>query len=101
MEHQTIETDTNVRTIGAAPVLSLPIFLVLAMVLAAHWPALSAKALYFDDEQYLTQNPLAQHPSWSAAWGFISEVTKPSTVEGYYQPLAMISLMLDTAMGGR
>jgi tetratricopeptide (TPR) repeat protein len=82
-------------------VLPLLIALVLATVLVTHWPALSAKALYFDDEQYLTQNQLVQHPSASAAWRFISEVTKPSTVEGYYQPLAMISLMLDTAIGGR
>ena len=32
---------------------------------------------------------------------FLNEVLEPSTVKGYYQPLAMISLMLDYAAGGR
>ena len=73
---------------------------VAVIVLAAHWPALSARALSFDDNQYLTENPLVQNPSASSARRFLSEVLEPSTVRGYYQPLAMISLMLDTAMGG-
>ncbi|MFH0981537.1 MAG: hypothetical protein V2A79_08365, partial [Planctomycetota bacterium] len=72
-----------------------------ALVAAAHWPALSAKAFAFDDSQYLTENPLVQNPSWSAAWRFLREVLEPSTVNGYYQPLSMISLMLDHALGGR
>jgi hypothetical protein len=60
-----------------------------------HSPALTAKALLFDDEQYLTKNLLVQQPSWAHAGRFLSEVLKPSTVGGYYQPLTMISLMLD------
>lgn len=60
-----------------------------------HLPALSAKALLFDDEQYLTKNLLVQKPGWSSAKRFLAEVLKPSTVTGYYQPLTMISLMLD------
>jgi len=71
------------------------------VALAAHWPALSAQALSFDDNQYLTENPLVQRPSWASAGRFLGEVLAPSTVRGYYQPLAMISLMLDAAMGGR
>jgi len=70
------------------------------IVLAAHWPGLSARALMLDDDQYLVENRLVQNPSWSSAKRFITEVSKPSTVRGYYQPLAMISLMLDCAMGG-
>jgi len=77
------------------------IALVLCAVLTAHWPALSARATCFDDPQYLTNNLLVQNPSWTSAWRFLTEVLDPSTVEGYYQPLAMISLMLDYAMGGR
>jgi tetratricopeptide (TPR) repeat protein len=69
--------------------------------LFAHWPALSAQALSFDDSQYLTENPLVQRPSWASAGRFLREVLKPSTVKGYYQPLAMISLMLDYAIAGR
>ncbi len=64
------------------------------------WPAISAKAVMFDDDQYLTDNPYVQAPSLRSAWIFLSEVLHPSTVGGYYQPLAMISLMLDCAMGG-
>lgn len=74
--------------------------LVAVVVVGVHWPVLSARALTFDDPQYLTNNPLVQNPSWSNAWRFLSEVLEPSTVEGYYQPLAMISLMLDSALGG-
>jgi protein O-mannosyl-transferase len=66
-----------------------------------HWPAISAKAVMFDDDQYLTDNPLVQTPSLRSAWIFMSEVLRPSTVGGYYQPLAMISLMVDYALGGR
>ncbi len=66
-----------------------------ASVFWVHYPALSAKALLFDDEQYLTKNLLVQQPSWASAGRLLSEVLKPSTVGGYYQPLTMISLMLD------
>jgi Tfp pilus assembly protein PilF len=76
------------------------ICLVACIVLAVHWPALSAKALSFDDAQYLTKNKLVQNPSWDSARRFLTEVLEPSTVKGYYQPLSMISLMLDVAMGG-
>lgn len=74
---------------------------VAAIVAFAHWPALRAEALSFDDGQYLANNPLVQRPSWSSARRFCREVLEPSTVRGYYQPLAMISLMLDYAAGGR
>jgi tetratricopeptide (TPR) repeat protein len=70
-------------------------------VAATHWPALSARATFFDDQQYLDSNRLVQDPSWHTAGRFLGEVLEPSTVRGYYQPLAMISLMLDYAMGGR
>jgi len=55
----------------------------------------------FDDEQYLTENYLVQNPSLGSAGRFLAEVLKPSTVRGYYQPLTMISLMIDYALGGR
>ena len=70
-------------------------------VLVTHWPALSAKAFSFDDGQYLIENQLVRNPSWGSARRFLTEVFKPSTVSGYYQPLTMISLMLDYAPGGR
>lgn len=75
--------------------------LVLAAVLVVHWPVLSAGALTFDDQQFLTDNPLVRHPSWHSAGRFFAEILAPSTVQGYYLPLSMVALMLDYAGGGR
>ena len=83
------------------PILLLLVTIVCLLVLNVHLPALSARALCFDDSQYLMDNPLVQYPSWTSTWRFLREVAEPSTVEGYYQPLAMISLMVDYALGGR
>jgi Flp pilus assembly protein TadD/nitrogen fixation-related uncharacterized protein len=81
--------------------LAVSIVLVCLIVFAVHWPTLSARALLFDDDQYFTNNSLMQNPSLTSAGRFFAEVSKPSTVTGYYQPLTMISLMLDYAAGGR
>lgn len=76
-------------------------FAVVAGIVAfAHWPALDAEAISFDDYQYVVENPLVMNPCMASAGRFVSEVFAPSTVGGYYQPLNMISLMLDAAMGG-
>ena len=72
-----------------------------AIVAVAHWPALAAQATNFDDGQYLLENRLVQNPSWHSLGEFFGKVLEPSTVGGYYQPIAMTSLMLDWAMGGR
>jgi tetratricopeptide (TPR) repeat protein len=74
---------------------------VCAAVLITHWPTLSAKAISFDDGKYFEENHLVRNPSWESAWRFLTEVLKPSTIEGYYQPLSMISLMVDYAIGGQ
>jgi tetratricopeptide (TPR) repeat protein len=89
------------ETFSPAVALGIAIVTVAILVFAAHRPALSANALSFDDGEYLTDNLLVQNPSWASARRFLTEVSRPSTVAGYYQPLAMISLMLDCAMGGR
>ncbi len=77
------------------------LIIVCAVVFVAHWPAFNAGALSFDDTQYLTENKLVQNPSWTSAKRFLTEVLRPSTVGGYYQPLTSFSLMLYHAMGGR
>lgn len=74
---------------------------VCAVALVVHWPSLSAEALSIDDDQYFIENVLVQKPGLKSAWRFLSEVLEPSTVGGYYQPLTMISLMADHALGGR
>ncbi|GMU33160.1 MAG: tetratricopeptide repeat protein [Planctomycetia bacterium] len=69
-------------------------------ILWTHWPALSARAFCFDDQEYFIDNPLVKSPGIDSAGRFFAEVFEPSTVRGYYQPLTMVSLMLDAAMGG-
>lgn len=80
--------------------LAAAVLLVAAAAVGAHWPALHARAVSIDDPEYLLDNPLVQNPSWDSAGRFLSEVWHPSSVGGYYQPLNMISLMLDCAAGG-
>ncbi|HSW44430.1 MAG TPA: tetratricopeptide repeat protein [Phycisphaerae bacterium] len=86
---------SNVRT---PAVLGL---LVVGAVAFAHWPALSAGAISLDDWHYLFENPVLQQPSWASAGVVLGEVLKSSTVQGYYEPLTLLSLMLDVAAGGR
>lgn len=99
--------DTVPKAAGTPPaihpytVLAVLTLVVMTAVTATHWRALSARTLSFDDGQYLMENHLVQNPSWNSIATFFGEVLKPSTVMGYYQPLAMTSLMLDTSLGGR
>ena len=65
-----------------------------SVVLVAYWPALSAGALYMDDKFYLGA-PIIRHPSWASLKVIFGEVLSPSLVNGYYQPLALLSVMLD------
>jgi TolA-binding protein len=67
---------------------------VLGIVLATYWPALSAGALYMDDKFYIGA-PLIQRPSWTTVKTIFGEVLSPSLVNGYYQPLSLLSVMLD------
>ncbi len=70
------------------------------IVLLVHLPALSARATFHDDTAYVIENPLVQNPSWHGVKRFFTEVWHPSTVRGYYQPLTMVSLMLDRLVSG-
>lgn len=80
---------------------NLGIAIAIAIVVVwAHWPTLTARAYCFDDQDYFIDNPLVQSPGLDSAGLFFAEVFEPSTVRGYYQPLTMVSLMLDAAMGG-
>ncbi len=72
-----------------------------AGTLAAHWPVLSAQAMTLDDQSYVTFNHLVRNPSWAGVRQFCAEVRRPSTIAGYYQPLTMVSLMADWALGAR
>lgn len=80
--------------------LTIASVLLAIILLFAHYQTILSEALSFDDNQYVFQNVLVNNPSWNSAKRFFSEVLNPSTVGGYYQPLAMISLMFDVALGG-
>lgn len=80
--------------------LSILTLLAAGVVVCAHWPVLNSQAVHIDDERYLFDNPVLQHPGWESARTVLSEVFESSTIEGYYEPLTLISLMLDVAAGG-
>ncbi len=63
-------------------------------------PSLSCKFLNLDDFQYIVDNPYVLRPSWEHARAFFTEWRNPTTVGGYYQPLTMVSLMLDRIIDG-
>ena len=73
---------------------------VCTLVFLVYLPALSARARFLDDRRYVVDNRLVQNPSWTSVRRFFTEVWTPSTVKGYYQPLTMVSLMVDRFFAG-
>lgn len=70
------------------------------LIVAVYAPSLGAGFVRLDDYQYVIDNEIVRHPDFRGAVRFLTEVTRPSTVEGYYQPLTMLSLMLDAFLAG-
>jgi tetratricopeptide (TPR) repeat protein len=65
-------------------------------VVALYLPTAGADFVSLDDPQYITDNPLVARPSFDGVRRVFVEVRHPSTVAGYYQPLTMVSLMVDS-----
>ena len=99
-EQEKLAVGDTVKKKGEITIFILLVAVAAVVAVAVHWPVLSTQALSFDDDQYLTNNLLVQNPSWNSAKRFLTEVFEPSTVGGYYQPLTMISLMLDYSLSG-
>ncbi len=81
----------------------VPAILIAAVTLTValvHRPVLTAPILAFDDALYIRDNDLVPNPGWASTRRVFIEVLSP-TVPGYYEPLSMLSLMGDYAMGGR
>ncbi|MBN2020500.1 MAG: tetratricopeptide repeat protein [Sedimentisphaerales bacterium] len=101
-EHGLAEIESNAGsrklTQSEKCLLAILITAVCLAVVIVQWPALSTKALSFDDFRYFEENPLVRNPSWESARRFFTEILEPSTVGGYYQPLTMTSLMIDYAL---
>jgi Tfp pilus assembly protein PilF len=74
--------------------------LLAVVVLAVYLPTFQADFVRLDDFQYVVDNARVREPSWSGVVAFFSEVRRPTTVDGYYQPLTMLSLMLDAFISG-
>ena len=81
------------RLAGGAAVL-------VVLVVLAYWPTSFSEFVGLDDYQYVVDNQLVRNPSWTSVERFFGEVRNPSTVAGYYQPLTMVSLMLDAWLAG-
>lgn len=82
---------------------AVPAILIVAVTLTValvHRPVLTAPILGFDDALYIKDNDLVPNPGWASVRRVFAEVLSP-TVPGYYEPLSMLSLMGDYAMGGR
>jgi protein O-mannosyl-transferase len=94
------QRQTLARARRTWPALLLAIFAVEIATLATHWPALSAQALCFDDLDYISDNALVPNPSIDSARRVVTEVLAPSGVNGYYNPLSVLSLMYDVSRGG-
>ncbi|MFQ5502204.1 MAG: tetratricopeptide repeat protein [Phycisphaerae bacterium] len=73
---------------------------IITLTVVAYYPSLTHEFVSLDDYEYVIDNTLVRNPSGSSARRFLTEVTHPSTVSGYYQPLTMLSLMLDAAIAG-
>ena len=93
--------DFRAATSSQKRILANLIIIVCILVFIIYLPALSSRSLLIDDDQYLTKNVLVQNPGFNSIRQVFTEVLKPSTVKGYYQPLTMLSLMGDYALGGR
>jgi len=73
---------------------------VAAVVAAVLWPVLGSRAIALDDPTLIVGNVLVLDPSAASVRRFFGEVLAPSTMNAYYMPLSMTSLMFDAAAGG-
>ncbi|HKQ46709.1 MAG TPA: tetratricopeptide repeat protein [Phycisphaerae bacterium] len=93
------EFDDRAGSIAGREVISAAVLLVLIVVLA-YRPSFNAEFVHLDDFQYVVDNELVRQPSLAGVYRVFAEVLHPSTVDGYYQPLTMVSLMVDAKLSG-
>lgn len=93
--------ETRISGDSRSPKLFHLMAIVAVVTLAVHLPVLKCSAEFLDDRQYVIENPLVQAGGLESAKRFFTEVLDPSSVQGYYQPLTMLSLMLDHALRGQ
>ncbi len=72
----------------------------IAGTIALYRPSLSSPFVQLDDYMYVIDNDAVRIPSWESVRRICGEVLSPTTVDGYYQPLSMLSLMGDAWLAG-
>lgn len=97
---ETPNADPGGTPLSEKQLLAAAAAVLVAVVLVTYTPSLSGEFVRLDDYQYVVDNPLVCQPSWESLRRFFTEVTRPSTVDGYYQPLTMTSLMIDAGLSG-
>jgi hypothetical protein len=91
--------ENQFRRIGKTKIFTVSVLITLCIVALSLAPVLKSQVIYFDDVEYFYKNENVKNPSLQSAVGFLDEILYPSTVRGYYQPLSMISLMVDVWFG--
>lgn len=76
--------------------LRLGFALLALLAVGVYLPSLGHRFVNLDDPQYITDNPYVLDPGWVNLRRVFVEVWNPTTVAGYYQPLTMASLMVDS-----
>ncbi|HKQ47327.1 MAG TPA: tetratricopeptide repeat protein [Phycisphaerae bacterium] len=71
------------------------LLLVAALAFAFGWPSRHGEFLYGDDRYFVVEHVFINHPSWRNAWNLVTMVHSD-----LYQPIPMLSLMLDYALAG-
>jgi hypothetical protein len=73
---------------------------IISLVLLTYFPLFSAQGRTIDDDDYLINHLDIKNPNLSSFGRIFIEIRKTSNFKGYYQPLTIISLMIDSSLGG-
>ena len=71
------------------------LFLLVGLTAIAFYPALKNSFVFWDDQYYVTQNPLIQNPSWVNLKALMTQIISLN-----YHPVTMMSLWLNAKCSG-
>lgn len=72
------------------------------LTLAAFWPVRNHEFINYDDDRYIVKNPyLVEGFSWKGIqWAFTADLTEDSPYVDYWQPVTLLSRLLDGELFG-
>ena len=78
------------------------VLLLVGITWAVFWPVTRFEFVNYDDDRYIAKNPyLLDGLSWKGIrWAFTADLTTPSPYVDYWQPVTLLSRMLDTGLFG-